>query len=126
MIEKLQERVNADAALVRRARWMSADMLLQIGDKAHIVEIREGRIAAISDANIYVTPYDFAIRGTAEAWHEFWQPLPRPRHHDIIALIREGKMQIEGNVEMAMANFLCLKLMLEKPRGAISAQGGTQ
>ena len=42
--------------------------------------------------------------------------LPKPRHHDIIALIREGKMQMEGNIEMAMANFLTLKLMLEKPR----------
>ena len=116
VIEKLKEGVNADAALVRRGRWLSADMLLGVGDKDYIVEIREGRIAAIQDANVYVTPHDFAIRGTADAWEEFWQPVPKPRHHDIIALIREGKMRIEGNVEMAMAHFLTLKLMLEKPR----------
>ncbi len=116
VIEKLKEGVNADAALIRRGRWLNADMLLGIGEKDYIVEIREGRIAAIQDANIYVTAHDFAIRGTADAWEEFWQPVPKPRHHDIIALIREGKMRIEGNVEMAMAHFLTLKLMLEKPR----------
>ncbi|MAI45044.1 MAG: hypothetical protein CMB79_04000 [Filomicrobium sp.] len=116
MIEKLQNLVNDDAALVNRGRWMSADMLLQIGDTGHLVEIRKGRIENVSPANVYVTPYDFKIRGTEEAWQEFWKPLPKPRHHDIIALIREGKMQMEGNIEMAMANFLTLKLMLEKPR----------
>lgn len=118
MINQLQELVNADAALVRRGRWMSADMLLQIGDKAHVVKIREGRIDRIEDANVYVTPFDFKIRGTEEAWDEFWKPMPKPKHHDIIALIRAGKMQIEGNVELAMAHFLTLKLMLEKPRKA--------
>ncbi|MGI9421848.1 MAG: hypothetical protein ACR2PA_01490 [Hyphomicrobiaceae bacterium] len=117
MIEKLQELVNADAALVRRGRWMSADMLLQIGDRAHVVRIRSGRIDSIEAANAYVSPFDFKIRGTEDAWNEFWKPMPKPRHHDIIALIRAGKMQIEGNVELAMAHFLTLKLMLEKPRG---------
>jgi hypothetical protein len=56
------------------------------------------------------------VRGSEEAWDEFWQPVPKPRHHDIMALIREGKMRIEGDLEMMMAHFLTLKLMLEKPR----------
>ena len=116
MIEKLQELVNSDAALVHRGRWMSADMLLQIGDAGHLVKIRDGRVESVCPANAYVTSYDFKIQGTEEAWDEFWKPLPKPRHHDIIALIREGKMQMEGNIEMAMQNFLTLKLMLEKPR----------
>jgi hypothetical protein len=122
MIEKLKDLVNADAALVHRGRWMTADMLLEIGDTAHVVQIRQGRIADILDANIYVQPHDFAIRGTQEAWQEFWKPMPKPKHHDIIALIRQGKMKIEGNVELVMAHFLTLKLMLEKPRQAGGGQ----
>ncbi len=124
MIDKLKDLVNGDSALRHRARWMNANMLLEIGDKAHLVVIREGQIIEIADANIYVSPYDFAIRGTAEAWQEFWKPIPKPRHHDIIALVREGKMQIEGNVELAMAHFLTVKLMLEKPRPKPSPRGG--
>jgi len=42
--------------------------------------------------------------------------VPKPRHHDVMALIREGKMRIEGDLEKMLANMLTLKLMLEKPR----------
>ncbi|MEM9028465.1 MAG: hypothetical protein AAGC70_08860 [Pseudomonadota bacterium] len=118
MIENLQRLVNADAALVRRGRWMTADVLLGIGDDAYLVVIREGRIETVATANAFVRSYDFAIYGTADAWAEFWKPVPKPRHHDIIALVREGKMHMEGNIELAMAHFLTLKLMLEKPRHA--------
>ena len=116
MIEKLAELVNADAALVHRARWMTVDMLLRIGNEAHRVEIRAGRIESCQPADPGLSGYDFAICGTADAWAEFWRPMPKPRHHDINALIREGKMRIEGNLDIAMAHFLTIKLMLEKPR----------
>lgn len=117
MIERLQEAVNADAALVHQARWLTADMLLEIGEARHLVKIREGRITEISAPTLRAVPYDFSIKGTAEAWREFWQPIPKPRHHDIMALIREGRMSIGGNLELMMAHFLTLKRMLEKPRG---------
>jgi len=116
MIEKLPELVNGDAALVRRGRWMSADMLIEVGEQAHILAIREGRIARAEPVTSLVTRWDFAIRGTAEAWAEFWKPRPRPRHHDLFALVREGKMRFEGNLDLMMANLLYLKLMLETPR----------
>lgn len=116
MLEKLQDLVNADAALVRRGRWLSADMMLEIGDARHLVKIREGRITEIAALPLLAMPFDFAVIGTEEAWREFWQPVPKPRHHDIMALIREGKMRIEGDLEKMMAHFLTLKMMLEKPR----------
>lgn len=116
MIEKLQELVNADAALVRRGRWLSADMMLEIGDARHLVKIREGLITEVSPLPLLAIPFDFAVIGTKEAWQEFWKPVPKPRHHDIMALIREGKMRIEGDLEKMMAHFLTLKMMLEKPR----------
>jgi hypothetical protein len=122
MIEKLQDLVNGDAALVRRARWLSADMMIEIGDTRHLVKIRDGRITEISQLQLLAIPFDFAIIGTAEAWHEFWQPVPKPRHHDVMALIREGKMRIEGDLEKMMAHFLTLKLMLEKPRSLTRAE----
>jgi len=122
MIDKLQDLVNADAALVRRGRWFTADMLLEIGDDRHRVEIRNGRIDKIEPFGLLAMPYDFAIRASAETWAEFWQPIPKPRHHDIMALIREGKMRIEGDLDVMMANLLTLKLILEKPRhlGAVT------
>ena len=116
MINHLQNLVNGNPALVRRGRWTSADMLLEIGKRGYVVEIRAGRIEAIHPVEIPASNWDFAIRGTADAWTEFWKPVPKPRHHDLIALIREGKMRFEGNLDLLMANLLYLKLMLEAPR----------
>ncbi len=116
MIERLQELVNADPALVRRGRWTNADMLLETGARRWLVAIRAGRIEAVRTVEMAVAPFDFAIRGTEEAWAEFWKPMPKPRHHDLIALIREGKMRFEGDMDLLMANLLYLKLVLEVPR----------
>ena len=122
MIERLKDLVNGDAALVRRGQWFTADMLVEIGDERHIVRIRSGRIEEIAAAELLAIDYDFAIRAPREAWEEFWKPVPKPRHHDVMALIREGKMRIEGDLEKMLANMLTLKLMLEKPR--LLAKGG--
>lgn len=116
MIEHLQRLVNGDPALVRRGRWADADLLLEIGGEGHVLAIRQGRIEAVTPITMNVSRWDFAIRGTAEAWAEFWKPVPKPRHHDLIALIREGKMRFEGDIDLLMANLLYLKLMLETPR----------
>jgi hypothetical protein len=116
MIEHLQRLVNGDPALVRRGRWTSADMLLEIGERGYVVAIRSGRIETIRPVEMRVSGWDFAIRGTEDAWDQFWKPMPPPRHHDLIALIREGKMRFEGNLDLLMANLLYLKLMLETPR----------
>ena len=35
------------------------------------------------------------------------------------ALVREGSMRLEGNLDLMMANFLYLKLMLETLRGRV-------
>jgi hypothetical protein len=121
MIDHLQELVNGNPALVRRGRWTNADMLLEIGEHGYIVEIRAGRVQAIHPVTLLVSGWDFAIRGTADAWDEFWKPMPKPRHHDLIALIREGKMRFEGNLDMLMANLLYLKLVLEAPRRSEAA-----
>jgi len=116
MIEHLQRLVNSDPALVRRGRWTNADLLLEIGDQGHVLAIRAGRIEAVTPVETRVSRWDFAIRGTAEDWAEFWKPMPKPRHHDLIALIREGKMRFEGDIDLLMANLLYLKLVLETPR----------
>ncbi len=116
MIDRLQDLVNGNPALVRRGRWTDANMLLEVGEVGHVVAIRAGRIEAIKPVEMNVSKWDFAIRADAEAWAEFWKPVPKPRHHDLIALIREGRMRFEGDLDLLMANLLYLKLVLEAPR----------
>jgi len=119
LIEALQKLVNDDPALVRRGRWTDATMLLGIGEENWLVVIRAGRIKNVVREDLAVAGWDFAIRGTREAWEKFWMASPPPRHHDLLALIREGKMRFEGNIDLLQANLLYLKLVLETLRGRI-------
>lgn len=119
MIEQLQELVNAKPALVRRGQWLNAIMLLGIGEANWWITIRAGRIDAIKREDWAVSSFDFALKGTEDGWAKFWTDPPPPRHHDISALVREGKMRLEGDIDMLQANFLYLKLVLEQLRGRI-------
>lgn len=119
MIEKLKDLVNANAALVRRGRWTDMRMLLAIGPAHWILTIKSGEIKALEREEWDVSGFDVALRAPAEAWTAFWQPLPPPMHHDLSALVRAGKLRIEGNTDLLMANFLYVKLMLEQLRGKL-------
>jgi hypothetical protein len=121
MIEKLPELVNSDEALVRRGRWLTADALIEVGARGHLVRFEAGRIAAVRRLTTNLVPWSFAIRAEEEVWRRFWRPVPEPGYHDIIALMRYGRMRLEGNLQPLMAHLLYVKAVLETPR-RLSAQ----
>ena len=122
MIQQLPELVNANAALVRRGQWLNAVMLLGIGDQNWLVTFEAGRIASCVREDLRVSACDFAILGTEDAWRAFWQEMPPPMHHDLHALIRVGKVRLEGDIDLLLGNMLYLKIVLETLRGHISEE----
>ena len=116
MIEKLPELVNSDEVLVRRGRYLSVDFMIEVGERQYIVRVREGRIAGV-DAGPFVMPsWTFAVRGSAEAWERFWEPVPAPGWNDIFALRKDGRMTLDGDLQPLMANLLYIKEVLATPR----------
>ena len=116
MIDMLPQLVNADAALVRRGRFLTTDFLIEVGDETFLVSVQEGRIARVTRGGAQERPWHFAIRASADAWHEFWQPVPRAGYHDLFALTRFGRARIEGDLLPLMANLRYVKEVLETPR----------
>jgi hypothetical protein len=116
MIERLAGLVNGDANLVRRGQYLSVDFLLEIGERPYCISIREGRIAAIESGPKLMRPWRFAIRADEEAWNAFWQPVPKPGFHDIFAMTKAGRAQVEGDLQPLMANLRYVKEVLEAPR----------
>ena len=118
MLDDLAERVNANAALVRRGRFLHTDFLIEVGDRPFHIRVRAGRIAEVREGAALMRPWRFAIRAPADAWQAFWQARPRPGYHDIFAMTKSGDAVIEGDLAPLMANLRYIKEVIAPPRAA--------
>jgi hypothetical protein len=116
VLENLAERVNGNAALVRRGRFLDVNFLIEVGARAFHVRVAAGRIAEVVEGPVLMRPWHFAIRASEEAWAEFWAPVPRPDYHDIFAMTKAGTAVIEGDIAPLMANLRYIKEVLATPR----------
>jgi hypothetical protein len=116
LFARLPQLVTADEQLIWRGRFLSTDLMIGIGPIPFFLEIREGRVATQERGPFLLRPWSLAIRGAADAWLQFWQPLPKPGWHDLSALAKRGEITIEGDIRCFMANLQYLKDLLALPR----------
>ena len=104
-IKALPELVNNNPVLLHRGRYLTTTFMLEIGDEQYIVKIDDGRVTNVSPATV-MPSWTFALRASEETWEKFWQVIPEPGYNDIMALVRFGRMRLEGNLHPLMANLL--------------------
>jgi hypothetical protein len=121
MFEQLAERVNGNAALVRRGRYVNCAMLLDAGAERHLVRIREGAVAEVAKGGLLMSNFTFALRAPREAWETFLAAKPPPGFTDIFALQRKKLLRIEGDLHPFMANLLYFKDVLASVRSREAA-----
>jgi hypothetical protein len=112
MIERIAGHVNADAALVRRGRFVNTTFLIGIDDTSYLIRIAEGRVAGVTPGPFITPHYSFALRASREAWEKFWQPLPPLGFTDIFALVKNKLLRVEGDLHPLMSNLLYFKDVL--------------
>jgi hypothetical protein len=117
MIETLPLRVNSNTWLVRRGRFLSVQFLLEIGSTGYLIRIHEGRIESVTQGPFVMPRWSFALRAAAESWDEFWQPLPKPGFHDVMAMIKFRALKIEGDQFAFMCHLQYFKDVLASLRG---------
>ena len=127
MIETLQQRVNADAALVRRGRYLTTTFLLEVGQTAWLIAIFEGRIVSVTPGPFVMPSSSLcAARAREEEWEKFWSSRPPPGSNDLMALIKRRVLKAEGNLQIFMANLRYFKEALGQAApdgsGGMSAQ----
>jgi hypothetical protein len=115
-LEAIPLRVNADAHLVWRGRTLSADCLVQIGTTSCLLRIDRGSIRECRTELPLLCPWQFAVRGSVQAWASLWQDPPPPGWHDLFALSKRGEMSFEGNLQPFMAHLQYFKDVLTLPR----------
>jgi hypothetical protein len=109
--------VDADEVLVRRGRLLEADILVGIGPASFILPVRMGRIGEIEPAGRLMRPWDFAVRAVTADWLAHWTDPPRPGWHDLLAMQKQGRLTIEGNLLPFMQHLQVVKDVLAAPRG---------
>jgi hypothetical protein len=117
-VEGLGALANDKAWLVHRGRFLDVAFLLEVGDVAYLVRIRRGRVEAVDKGPVVMPRWTFALRASQEAWATFWQPIPPPGFHDLMAMIKTRALKLEGDQQPFFANLLYFKELLALPRAA--------
>jgi len=115
--EQLPALVNDDDWLVHRGRYVDTTFLLEVGDTPYLVRIHKGRIESLARGPFVMPRWTFALRADREAWEKFWEPVPEPGFHDVMALIKFRRLTLEGDQHPFMANLLYFKDVLARLRG---------
>jgi hypothetical protein len=114
--DRLGEMANADAWLVHRGRFLDVAFLIDAGGESYLVRIHRGRIEEIAKGPHVMPRWTFALRAPREAWDAFWQPVPPPGFHDLIAMMKTGALKLEGDQHPFMANLRYFKDLMALPR----------
>ena len=114
---------NDKAWLVHRGRFLYVSFLLEVGDASYLLRIHRGRVEAVDKGPFVMPRWTFALRASQDAWAAFWQPIPPPGFHDLMAMIKTRALKLEGDQHPFFANLLYFKELLALPRAA--AEGRT-
>lgn len=117
MIEKLPERVNGDAWLVHRGRYLDTQFMVEVGPDAYLVRIHAGRIETVHRGPFVMPRWSFALRASADAWNRFWRSDPEPGFHDLMAMLKFRTLRIEGDQYSFFSNLLYFKDLMASLRG---------
>lgn len=123
MFDRLPELVNADAALVRRGRFLTVTFLLQSGSTAYLVRVAEGRVDRVERGPFLMRDWRFAIRAPEAAWQKFREPIPEAGYHDVFAMAKAGHAVIEGDLVLLMQHLRYVQDVLATLRGAGTQAG---
>jgi len=127
VIEKFIGLANDNAWLVHRGRYLDTTFLLGVGDLSYLVRIHRGRVEGVEHGPFVMPRWTFALRASSDVWATFWQPLPPPGCHDLIAMIKTHRLALDGDQHPFFANLGYFKELLALPRAfATVAQGGTR
>ena len=121
-VERIPDLVNRNPALLRRGRFTSATLMIEIGVQPFYLSVTDGTVAPVERGPLLMRSWQFAVRGAEDGWRKFWRPLPEPRFHDIFALAKFGQFRIEGDLAPLMTNLFYFKELLAAPRQLAEAQ----
>jgi hypothetical protein len=108
----LAERVDRDAGLVRRGRWLNTVCQLDIGADTVLLCIIDGRIAELRRGPFVTPSAAFSISGEAAMWRRLLAANPPPGDHDLLAFVKRRELRLVGDLHPLMSHLLYFKGVL--------------
>jgi hypothetical protein len=105
--------INADPEFKLASRFFSKDILLVVADAKCIIKVRNGVVIEIKLNPTFMIPWSFFIKGSAETWQNFLQPMPPPCFTDLYGCISRQNFELGGDIEAAFAHYWALTRMLD-------------
>ncbi|SHN39764.1 SCP2 sterol-binding domain-containing protein [Cryptosporangium aurantiacum] len=115
--ETLKRLSDADPALARRGALVDGVIQVDVGAEPWYLTVERGAIRA-AGTRPPAGPVRLRLSAPRAEWEAFWEPRPRPGHHDVMALMRRRVLTVEGDLHLFMAHLRYVKDLLEKPRSA--------
>jgi hypothetical protein len=72
LLDQLKDKVNGDASLTRRGRFLTTTFLIEVGAAQWLVSIVEGRIASVTQGPFVMPSWSLALRASQEVWEKLW------------------------------------------------------
>jgi hypothetical protein len=108
-LETLKARAAGDALLTRFGRDLDLALLIGDGDLDWLVEIERGAVVRVTQGPLIMPKTDLRLRAASETWARFLEPVPPPGYHDLFALRRYRRIQIEGDIRLMSAYLFYIK-----------------
>jgi hypothetical protein len=109
----VRDSINRDPEFRLASRFFSKDILLVVGDSQCILTVRDGSVTEIKLNPTFMSPWSFFIKGSAETWQKFLQPIPPPTFTDLYGCISRQHFELGGDIEAAFAHYWALTRMLD-------------
>ncbi|MDH3451321.1 MAG: hypothetical protein OEN20_02800 [Gammaproteobacteria bacterium] len=115
----LKDRAAGDALLARFGRDFDCSLLVGDGDVDWLIVIRDGEVQRVTKGPHIMPVSDLRLRATSDTWVRFLEAEPPPGYHDLFALRRYRRIQIEGDIRLLSAYLFYLKRLFEllRPMG---------
>lgn len=120
MFDRLTQTVAPGSALAKMAPGLDWTLMLGADHDQWLVCIRDGAVHTVTKGPFVLPSWQTRITATPQEWQAFWAPIPRPGHHDIIALLRRGAITFEGDLHPLMSNLMYTKEMLASLRAEVA------
>lgn len=114
--------IAADPEFALDARHAAFTCLLEADDRRYLLNVDRGRLSITDAAD--ARSWDFAVRGSAEAWDRYINNDPDLAYRDVLGMAFQGTMSVtgevsnhlvfEGNEQKLYANLQPLYVFLSK------------